>query len=306
MKLRSIFLAVFTLWTGGLFAQTAQPTTVAGRPVLWSVHFDAERLRTGPGQELFASLEPWLKSLSGEKSSSPAARLESLTVVGFKPQKGSDDPFPLLADLGFSGDNGGISPRFEAIRNKRSIPTEDLAGHPAMHFEHQGKEVWIVKLSDRRVCVSTSRGLLETALATGASPFASSLPPPPGEMLGGSVEIEPLLADNPALRDSELLKLLPSLEFHLLSAGGALNLDASAQLDSERSAKRAARMINGMAAMVSMQDTGGVPWDERLVLKQDGAVLAMHLHLEAQEAKKLFDSFARQIEDHTTATNDGE
>ena len=306
MKLRSIIIAALALWAGGSSARAAAQPIVAGRPVLWSVHFDAERLRSGTGQELFTSLDPMLASLSGGKSSTPGGKLESLSIFGFEPPQGSGGGFPVFADLSFSSEGGGISQRFEAISKKRDAPTENIAGHPAIHFQHQGKEVWIAKFTDDRVFVSTSRGLLEQALAPGADGFAASLPAKPGEMLGGNVEIESLLAGNPAFRDSELLKLLPHLEFHLLSENAQLDLDASAELDSERSARRAARMIDGMVAGLSLQDPHGVPWDERLVLRQDGPRLAMHLHLEPQEAKKLFDGFAREIDNQTRSAKDSE
>ena len=299
MKLRLIIIAAFALWAGGSFARAASQPIVASRPVLWSIHFDAERLRSGAGQELFTSLDPILISLSGDKSSAPGGKLQSLAIFGFEPQKGSAGDLPVFADLSFSSEGEGISRRFEAISKKRDVPIEDIAGYPTIHFPHQGKEVWIAKFTDNRVFVSTSRGLLELALAPGAGGFAASLPARPGEMLGGNIEIESLLAGNPALRDSELLKLLPHLEFHVLSQDAQLDLDASAELDSERSARRAARMIDGMVAGLSLQDPSGVPWDERLVLKQDGPRLAMHLHLEPQEAKKLFDGFAREIDNRT-------
>ena len=304
MKLRLILIAACTLWAGARFAQAAPPLTVAGRSALWSMHFDAERLRTGAGKELFASLDPAMIALAGEKSSAPLPKLQALAVFGFQPQKSGDDNFSLLADLGFSAEGGGISPRFEAVSHKRNVPIETIAGYPSMHFQHEGREVWIVKLSDSRVLLSTSRALLEPALAAGG--LAPSTLPGPDEVLGGDVEIASLLADNPALRASELLKLLPHLDFHIFSAGEQLDLDASADLDSERSARRAARMIEGMAAAASMQDSNGVPWDERLVLKQDGPHLTVQLHLEPQEAKRLFDTFARQIENGAKAVKDRE
>ncbi len=305
MKLRLIFTAIFTLWVSGLSAQVTPPTTVGGRPVLWSVHFDAERLRTGAGKKLFADLDPILLPFSAENS--PAGgKLESLAIFGFQPQKDGGNKFPLVADLGFSADGGGVSPRFEAISKKRGAPVESIDGHPAIHFQHQGREVWIAKINETRVLVSTSRDFLELALAAGADGPIASLPPRPDEILGGNVEIKPLLANNPALRDSELFKLLPHLDFHISSKGEQLDLDASAELDSERSARRAARMIDGMVAALAMRDASGVPWDDRLVLKQDGPRLAMQLYLEPEEAKKLLDSFARDIETHAKTAKDDE
>ncbi len=304
MKLCSILIASFALWAGGPFAQAAAPA-FAGRPVLWSVHFDAERLRSGAGQELFADLDPILTSLSGDKSSAPGGKLESLALCGFQPQPGGSDPFPFLADLRFSSEGGGISPRFEAVSKKHGVPIEDTAGYPTMHFQHEGKEVWIAKCNDSRVLVGTSQGLLQWALTSDEGGFAAAMPPRPNEMLGGKVEIQSLLAGNPVLRNSELLKMLPHLEFHILSEGAQLDLDASAELDSERSARRAARMIDGMVSALALRDPNGPPWDERLALKQDGPRLAMKLHLEPQEAKKLFDSFAREIENGTKSAKTG-
>ncbi len=304
MKLRSILLVASTIWAGASFAQTVP--TVAPSPVLWSVHFDAERLRTGAGQELFASLDPMLTALSGQNASVPGGKLESVAVSGYPPRKGSGDPFPFLADFRFSAE-GGVSRRFEAISKKRNAPVEELAGMPTIHFGHQGKEVWIAKIDDTRVLMSTSRAVLTTALAPdGSGPVADAVPRRPTEILGGKIEIEPLLGASPALRDSQLLKLLPHVEFHLLSEGGQLDLDASAQLDSERSARRASRMIDGMVAALSMHDAGGVPWDERLALKQDGGRLSMQLHLEPQEAKNLLDGFAREIESKAKGSIQGE
>ena len=292
------------VWVNASFAQNVPP--VVASPVLWSVHFDAERLRAGAGQELFASLDPMLTALSGHNAAVPGGKLESFAVSGYPGQKGSGDPFPFLADVRFSSEGGGIAGRFEAISKKRNVPIEELAGVPTIHFQHQGKEVWIAKVNDSRILLGTSRTILATALESNGSGSASATPPKPTEMLGGKVEIEPLLAANPTLRDSQLLKLLPHVEFHLLSEGGQLDLDASAQLDSERSARRAARMIDGMVAALSMHDASGVPWDERLALKQDGGRLAMQLHLEPQEAKKLFDGFAREIESKVKTSAQGE
>ena len=305
MNPHSPFLATAVArWAGGSFAHAALPGAPADRPVLWSVHFDAERLRTGAGRELFADLDPILTSLSGDKSS-PGGKLESVAISGFRPQKSSGDPFPFLADLRFSAEGSGISQRFEAVSKKRNVPIEDAAGHPTMHFQHEGKEVWIAKWSDTRVLVGTSPGLLAWAAAAPAADTPAASPSPAAnEMLGGHVEVQSLLAQVPDLRDSELLKLLPHLEFHVLTAGGRLDLNASAQLDSERSARRAARMIDGMVAAVAMHDPSGVPWDERLVLRQDGPGLAMQLHLEPQEAKKLFDSFAREMEKRQRSDKD--
>ncbi len=303
MKIRTILFAGVALWVGGSFARSAQ-TVAADRPILWSVHFDAERLRAGIGQELFKSLDPVLTSLSGNKASAPGGKLESLAVFGFRPQKSGGDAFPFLADLGFSAEGGGITQRFDAISKKHAAPVEDIAGYPSIHFQHRGKEVWIGKFADNRVFVSTSRGLLELALTPDGGGFAAAVPAKPDEILGGNVEVESLLARNPDLRDSELLKMLPHLEFHVLTSDGRLDVDASAELDSERSARRAARMIDGMAAGLSMRDANGVPWDERLSLKQDGSRLAMQLHLEPQEAKKLFDSLAHEIENKTKAAKD--
>ncbi len=305
MKLRSFFLVTSALWALGSLANAAPPTTVAGRPVLWSVHFDADRLRTGAGQELFASLDPILSVLSSDKSSVPGGKLTSLALFGFEPQK-ADGNLPFLADIRFSADGGGVSGRFEAISKKRNLAIETVAGSPAIHFQHEGKEIWIAKLDDTRICVGTSRGLLESALAPGVNSLVTVPPSRPDEVLGGDLEIKRLLADHPDLRDSELLGLLPHLEFHVLTAGQNLDVDASAELDSDRSARRAARMIDGIVAGISLRDTGGVPWDERLSLKQDGARLAMQLHLEPQEARKLFDMFAREIENHKKAANDDE
>ena len=304
MKLRPIFLTALAMWAGSPLVQ-ATPPNVAGRPVLWSVHFDAERLRSGLGKELFASIDPILTSLSGEHASTPGGKLQSLAICGFQPPKDGGG-FPFLADLSFSAEGGGIAQRFQAISKKRDAPVEDLAGFPTIHFQHQGKEVWIAKFNDCRVFVSTSRALLELAVAPGADGFATALPAKPDEMLGGNVEIEPLLAGNPDLRNSELLKLLPHLEFHVLTVGGQLDVNASAELDGERSARRAARMIDGMVAALSMRDAGGVPWDERLTLKQDGPHLGMQLHLEPGEAKKLFDNFAHEIASSTQAKKDDE
>ena len=247
------------MWAGGSSAGAASQPIIAGHPVLWSIHFDAERLRSGAGKELFTSLDPILTSLSGDKSSAPGGKLQSVAIFGFEPPPGSAGDFPVLADLSFSSEGSGISQRFEAISKKRDAPIEDIAGYPAIHFQHQGKGVWIAKFTDDRVFVSTSRGLLELALAPGAGGFAASPPAKPGEMLGGNVEIGSLLAGNPALRDSELLKLLPHLEFHVLSGDAAIDLDASAELDSERSARRAARMIDGMVAGLSLQDPTACP-----------------------------------------------
>ncbi len=305
MKLRTFFLTASVLWAFGPLTNAAPPPTVAGRAVLWSVHFDAERLRTGAGQELFASLDPILSVLSGDRSSVPGGKLESLAIFGFEPQK-TDGAFPFLADIRFSADGGGVSRRFEAISKKRNLSIETVAGSPAIHFQHEGKEIWIAKLDDTRIIVSTSRGTLELALAPGANVLANAATSRPDEVLGGDLEIKRLLADHPDLRDSELLSLLPHLDFHVLTAGENLDLDASAELDSERSARRAARMIDGMVAGISLRDVGGVPWDERLSLKQDGARLAMQLHLEPHEARKLFDLFAREIENHKKAANDDE
>ena len=306
MKLRTIFLVATALWSGGSLTRAASQISVAGRPVLWSVHFDAERLRTGLGQELFTTLDPLLASLSGDKSSTPGGKLESLAIFGFQPHKGNGDEFPFLADLAFSSDGGGISRRFEAVSKKHGAPIEDIAGYPSMHFDHQGKEVWIAKLTDTQIFVGTSRNLLELALASGTAGFAAAVPPRPTEMLGGNVEIAPLLATHPALHDSELLKMLPQLEFHILSDAGQLDLDASAALDSERSARRAASMIDGIVAAFAIHDPNGIPWDERLVLKQDGTGLTMHLHLEPQEAKKLFDHFSHALETHANAAKHDE
>ena len=305
MKLRTLFLTASALWALGSPVHAAPQATVAGHPVLWSVHFDADRLRTGVGQELFASLDPILTTLSSDKSSAPGGKLQSLAIYGFEPQKG-DGHLPFLADLRFSADGGGIARRFEAISKKRNLSIETVAGSPALHFQHEGKEIWIAKLDDTRIVVCTSRGTLELALAPGANNLATALPSRTDEVLGGDLEIKRLLADHPDLRDSELLSLLPHLEFHVLTAGENLDVDASAELDNERSARRAARMIDGMVAGISLRDTGGVPWDERVSLKQEGARLAMRLHLEPQEARKLFDLFAREIENHKKAPKDDE
>ena len=310
MKARSYIVIIAAsasvLWAGGSPAQTTPQTvtatttaaTASAAPVLWSVHFDAERLRTGVGKELFANLDPILTALSGEKSSVPGGKLEFLAMTGFQPRKKSGDKFPFLADLRFSPDNGGISRRFEAVSKKRGVPIEPIAGSASMHFEHQGKEVWIAKFTDSRLFVATSRALLEPALSAASAGGITTAPPPADELLGGKVEIGDLLSDHPDLHDSELLKLLPHLDFHVASAGEKLDVDASAELDSDRSARRAARMIDGMVAALALHDTSGVPWDDRLTLKQDGAKLAIQLHLEPQEAKKLFDSFAREIQNH--------
>ncbi len=303
MKLCSITIAVLALWAGPMFAQAAPQITAAGRPVLWSIHFDAERLRSGAGRELFASIDPLLTALSGDHSSAPGGKLESLTILGLQPQQGDADTTPSLADLNVSPDGGGISRRFEAISRKRGLAIVDLAGSPTIHFSHEGKEVWIAKFGDNRLFLGTSRDLLESALKSGGTLFAAVIPQRPDEMLGGKVEIKSLLAGNSGLRDSELLKLLPQIEFHLFSDGAQLDLDASAELDSERSARRASRMVDGMVAALSMHDSGGVPWDERLTLKQDGPRLAAQLHLDAREARKMFDSFAREIEIKIKAAN---
>ena len=304
MKLRTLFFTASALWTLGSPVHAAPQGSVAGRPVLWSVHFDADRLRTGAGQELFASLDPILTAFAGDKSSAPGGKLKSLTICGFEPQ-GGEGHLPFLADIRFSAEGGGVSRRFEAISKKRNLPIETVAGSPAIHFQHQGREVWIAKPDDTRILVSPSRPMLELALARGAdSPTAA--PSRPDEVLGGDLEIKRLLADHPALRDSELLGLLPHLEFHVLSAGENLDVDASAELDSDRSARRAARMIDGMVAGISLRDAGGVPWDERVSLKQDGPRLAMQLHLEPREARKLFDLLAHEIESHKKAPKDDE
>ncbi len=317
MKLRStltITTAAAALWTGGFTptraaraataAATAPTATVADRPVLWSVRFDAERLRSGLGRELFSNLDPILTALSGERSSLPGGKLESVALFGFQPPKPGSHDFPVLADLTFTADNGGIVRRFEAVSRKHDAPVETVAGFPAIHFAHQGKEVWIGKFSDVRVLVATSRALLEPALASGAGGFTTATPPKPNELLGGNVEIKFLLTGDSALRNSELLNLLPHLDFHILSDGAQLDLDASAELDGDRSARRAARMIDGMVAALSLQSKTDVPWDERLTLKQDGAQLAMKLHLEPQEAKKLFDNFVREIQNAKTKTEE--
>lgn len=297
MKLRPLLIAAAALWVGGTSVHAATPPTViADRTVLWSVRFDAERLRSGVGQTLFANLDPILTVLSGEKSSLPGGKLESVAVYGFQPPKNAGHDFPLLADLTFTTDNGGISRRFDAVGRKHNAPVETVAGYPAIHFDHEGREVWIGKFSDARVVVSTSRDLLEPALLAGAKGFATVASAKPNEMLGGNVEISSLLATNPILGKSELLNLLPHLDFHVLSDGARFDLDASAELDSDRSARRAARMIDGMVAALSIQDTGGVPWDERLALQQDGARLGMKLHLEPQEAQKLLDGFVHEIQ----------
>lgn len=305
MKIRTLFLTASALWALGSPVNATTPNTFAGRPVLWSMHFDADRLRTGPGQELFATLDPILTALSREKSGVPGGKLRSLAIVGFDPQKG-DGLAPFVVDVHFTADNGGISQRFDAVAKKRNLPVETLAGVPAIHFQHQGREIWIAKADDTRILVGTSRGTLELALAAGANDLAASVPARPDEVLGGDLEIKRLLADHPDLRDSELLSLLPHLDFHVLSAGENLDVNASAELDSERSARRAARMIDGMVAGVSLREVGGVPWDERVSLKQDGAKLALQLHLDPKEARQLFDLFAHEIENHKKAPKDDE
>lgn len=305
MKLRTLFLTASALWALGLPAYAAPPNTVAKRTVLWSVHFDADRLRTGAGQELFASLDPMLTVLSGDKSSTPGGKLRFGSICGFEPQ-GGEGHFPVFAEIIFSEDGGGISHRFEAISKKRNLPIETVADFPAIHFKHEGKEVWIAKPSDTRIFVSTSREILETAAAAGADNDVTAKSSWPGEVLGGDLEIRRLLAAHPDLRDSELLSLLPHLEFHVLTAGENLDVNASAELDSDRSARRAARMIDGMVAGISLRDAGGVPWDERVSLKQDGSKLAIQLHLEPREARKLFDLFAHEIENHKKAPKEDE
>ena len=298
MTLQSILaaVAVFSLGINGLSAQLAPaPVGIAGRPVLWTVHFDAERLRTGAGKNLFASLDPILNSLTSDNSP-VGAKLESFAIFGFQAQKNSGEGLPLLVDLRFSAAAGGITPRFEAVSKKHDVPIETLEGYPAMHFEHEGKEIWLAKYSDSRLLLSSARGLLETALQAGPDALATSALQSPDEVLGGKVEVEPLLATNPALSDSDLLKLLPHLEFHVLSAGEDLDVNAAAELDSDRSAERANKMIAGMLAAISLQDPKGIPWDERLALKQNGPQLTMHLHLDPQEAKEMFDRFAQEID----------
>ena len=305
MKIRTFFLTASALWAFGSLASAAPPNTFAGRPVLWSVHFDADRLRTGAGQELFASLDPMLTILSSDKSSAPGGKLKSLAICGFEPQKG-EGHLPFVADILFSADGGGITRRFEAISKKRNLTIETIAGSSVIHFQHQGREVWIAKHDDTRIFVSTSRATLELALAAGSNSLTAATPPRPDELLGGDLEIKRLLADHPDLRDSELLGLLPHLEFHVLTAGENLDVDVSAELDTERSARRAARMIDGMVAGISLRDAVGVPWDERVSLKQDGAKLAMQLHLDPKEARKLFDQFAHEIQNHKKAPKDDE
>jgi hypothetical protein len=297
MKIRSLLLAVCLLSTGRGLLDAAPSTVVAGRPVLWSLHFDVERLRTGPAQELFARLDPFLSSLSGGDAAVPSGRLETFSICGFQPPMGQPSPVSFVADLSFSAASGGIAQRFQAIARKRNLTIEDVAGYPTLHFDHEGREVWIAKLNDTRVLVGTSRDLLQTLLTGGPDALATTLPTRTDEVLGGDVEVETLLTANPNLRNSELLKLLPHLDFHVLSAGDALDVNASAVLDSDRSARRAARMIDGMVAALAMRDPHGVPWDERLVLEQNGARLDMRLHLDSAEAHKLFDSFANEIAD---------
>ena len=304
MKLRFLLTVAFSLWAGTLSAQTTPTAAVAGRPVLWAVHFDAERLRTGAGKKLFASVDPALLSLSSGNAPG-GGKLESLALFGLQPQKDGGDGFPLVADLAFSAEGGGIGVRFEAVGKKHGVPIESVGGYPTIHFPHQGKEVWIAKRDDTRVIVSTSRRFLETALAGGADGAGAALSQTPGEVLGGFITVESLLADHPALRDSELFKLLQHLDFHVLSgADDQLDLAASADVDSERSAKRAVKIVDGMVAAFSLRDASGVPWDERLTLKQDGPRLAMGLHLEPGEARALFDLLAHEINDRMNPSKD--
>ncbi len=300
MKLPTILISTFSsAWLAGASLTNAAPTPplVAERPVLWSIHFDNHRLRTGIGRNFIDVLSPFLESLSTSNHSAPGSALESVALYGFEPTNDANEAVPFLADLNFSSEGDGVSQRFDAISKKRHLTIEQIGTYPSIHFDLEGQQIWIAKYSDSRLLVGASRALLEKVLTPGTDNFVLAPSENSNELLGGSVEIGRLLADNHALRKSELLKLLPHLDFHITdTVEQQLNLDATAELDSERSATRAARIIEGMTAAMSLRDAKGVPWDERLNLTQDGPHLALKFHLDPQEVKVILDRLVRELQ----------
>lgn len=300
MKLRPTLLLTVALVAFTPFVAAAAPASLAGRPVLWSVHLDVNRVRSGVGLELFtngdADLIPRLIATAEKKHGGLGGTLETVAMYGFQPPKNARRDGPFLANFVFSPTGGNISERFEAIRERRGLPVETVAGYPALHFEHEGKEVLVAKVGDYQVVVGTSRELLEAALKPETGGLASlSSPENARDLFGGSVELKDLPITDATLSKSELLKLLSHVEFHFDTDNKQLNLNVAAELPDERTAKRAARMIEGMTATLAMEDKTGVPWDERLVLGRDGTRLMMSVHLDPQEAKRLLDRAANEV-----------
>ncbi len=297
MKLRSLLLgsavlvSALPLAFAGVKAdpqpEAKAPESVVREPV-WSARVSPAHLGMGLAGKLLESLgapSPEHKSPIGLDP----AGIDSLDIVFYEiPEDLEKIDFLVSARL-----NQKSKPAGEILEQLAKIgngEAEDIAGHPAARYSaDKNRKVWLVKQDDTHLLMSPVRSELEAALQKAPEQISGALPPgKPTEVLGVIVHLDQIPKQD---LHSELLTQAKRLEFHIDSADDSLRLSGSAELKDKRAAKRVARMVEGVVAMMSPDTPSdkGPSLDERLQISAKDGTLIFDVSLNADEFQMLLD-----------------
>ncbi len=299
MKLRllvfafSVFLAA-QLSYGGVhidLSSAAKPEAV------WSVRLYPAQFQTGVAGDLLRSLGI-LTPLQHVETLDPMG-LESLQVTGYG-SGGKAQEAQFLADLTLTPSGKSADEVLQLLSQKYQGTPEAISGHSAIRFSLPlgvgagPQDVWLVKVGDKQLLLSPLRSVIETALTGKAAEPGPLGARRENEIFGGMVELDRLAGE---VHDSELLAQLQHLEFHIQSAADALKLGVSAALKDGRSAKRVARMLEGMITMMSLDEPAGKgpTLDERLQVTTNGGALEVDVALTASESQQLIEALTGSV-----------
>ncbi len=286
MTLRLSFLGLAALTASSLSPICAANPVPTTNPI-WCIRVYPNQLQSGVAADLLKSLGA--PPLTGSFNGIDASALESFEVIGVD-SSASDKPF--FADLQFQPGSGAAAKVLDATAKQENVVAEDLAGHRAVHFAVPAKksaEVWLAQSDNDHIVLGQDRSTVEAALNR-----PPNAPDPLGErrkdeLVGGIVDVARLKNE---IGDSDLLAMIQHLEFHIDSSKDMLHLVASATMADDRGVKRAARMIEGIITIISLQDEDSKErsLDERVRVTAKGGRLELDVNLDAKESQELIQS----------------
>jgi len=301
MKLRSFVLATTALFAAAT-ASFAALEAEAKPQVDWSVRLYPNQFQAGVAGDLLKSLG----AIPLPEKILPDIQLPSVEKIEFAGMGGIGKPAPdsFFADIQIRPDKTSVDALVDSLKQKYQGIQEDIAGHPAVRFNvplppdspAPSQNFWIARLTEDRFVVSPNRSIMEFALSRDPKDSSALGARRENELLGGLVAIDKLAKGT---TDSDLLAMIQRLEFHLDSTADAFHLAASAALQDAKSAKRAARMIEGMITAMSLDEPSakGPSLDERLKVTAKDSELNVDVSLDAKESRELIESLSEGLRD---------